>query len=210
MTPQGSIRVLLVEDHFLARVALTTVLGDESDITVVATATTGRQAIEQHRAHRPDVTVMDLRLPEMDGFHAIEAIRKEARSARILVLSNFESEEDVHRALAAGAMGYLKKDTSGEVLVDAIRRVHAGHRYLPPEIAQRLSERQGEAPLTTRELQILELIFKGLSNKDIGDALSLTPATVRTYSSTLFAKLGVERRTEAVAVALKRGLLRAE
>jgi two-component system NarL family response regulator len=144
----------------------------------------------------------------MDGYAAIEAIRKESPAARILVLSNFESEEDVHRALAAGAMGYLKKDTSGEVLVDAIRRVHDGHRYLPPDIAQRLSEREGEAPLTAREQQILELIFKGLSNKEIGDALALTPSTVRTYSSTLFAKLGVERRTEAVAVALRRGLVR--
>jgi DNA-binding NarL/FixJ family response regulator len=210
MNAEAPIRVLVVEDHFLARLALTTLLGDQRDIKVVATATSGREAIALHASHRPDVTLMDLRLPELDGFAAIAEICRATPDARILVLSNYESEEDVHRALSAGAKGYLKKDATGEILVEAIRRVDQGQRYLPPSVAERLSERSEESPLTPRELQVLDLIFKGLANKEIGETLSLTPGTVRIYVSNILAKLGVERRTEAVSVALRRGLLRSD
>lgn len=201
------VRLLVAEDHFLARYALVEFLGEQPGFVVVARAESGREAVELFRAHRPDVVIMDLRLPEMDGFAAIEAICAAAPGARVLVLSNFESEEDVHRALRAGARGYLRKDVSGEVLLDAIRRVHAGGRYLPPDVAEKLADRALQAPLTARELDVLRLVCRGLSNKQIGAALKLKESTVRIYVSNVLVKLGAKRRTEAIAVALKRGLV---
>jgi two-component system NarL family response regulator len=201
------IRVLVAEDHFLARFALVEFLGEQGDIVVIAKAESGREAIDLYRAHQPDVVLMDLRLPDLDGFAAIEAICGASPNARVLVLSNFESEEDVHRALRAGARGYLRKDVSGEVLLDAIRRVHAGGRYLPPEVAEKLADRALQTALTARELDVLRLVCKGLSSKQIGAELKLKESTVRIYVSNLLVKLGAKRRTEAIAVAIKRGLV---
>lgn len=207
---RASIRVLVVEDHFLARLAVTTLVGDASDMTVVAVAETGKQAIELVAAHAPDVVLMDLRLPELDGVGATAAICAAHPGARVLVLSNYESDEEIAGALAAGARGFLRKDVSGPELLDAIRRVAQGLRYLPANVANKLAERQGQAALTTREVEVLEHVFKGGSNRDIARALDITEGTVRIHVSNILLKLGVKRRTEAVAVALKRGILRAE
>jgi len=204
------IRILSVEDHYLARLAVTTLIGDQPDMEVVGTAESGNEAIELYQRLRPDVVLMDVRLPEMDGVAATEAICHRDPSARVLVLSNYESEEDIMRAVSAGALGYLKKDVKGEVLIEAIRKVRDGIRYFPQEIAERGGDRSSRSNLTPREIEVLDLIFKGLSNREIADRLTIGEGTVRIHVSNVLLKLGVKRRTEAVAVALKRGLLRTE
>lgn len=207
MTAAG-IRVLVVEDHFLARFALVGFLGDQSDMQVVGKAESGSEAITLFREQRPDVVLMDLVLPDLDGFSAIEAIRREDARARILVLSNVASEEDIHRALRAGARGYLRKDTSGDTLIEAIRRVHAGERYFPPEVAALIADRSVKSDLTARERDVLRLLVSGVSNKEIADALALRESTVRIYVSNVLVKLGAKTRTEAAMIALRRGLVR--
>lgn len=204
------IRVLVVEDHFLARLAVTTLIEDQSDLEVVGAAETGRQAIALYEDRKPDVVLMDLRLPELDGVAATTAIIAAHPGARVLVLSNYENDEEVAAAVAAGARGYLKKDVSGSVLLDAIRRVAQGLRYLPSAVADKLADRQTQAALTTREVDVLGQVFKGLSNREIGRALEITEGTVRIHVSNILLKLGVKRRTEAVAVALRRGIVRSD
>lgn len=209
MPSSQAIRILAVEDHFLARLALTTLIGDQPDMEVVGTAESGREALTAYDRLRPDVVLMDLRLPELDGVAATATICKEHPDARVLVLSNYESEEDVERAVAAGARGYAKKDVHGDVLLQAIRQVHAGQRWFPQQAA-RPADRGARSNLTPREVEVLDLIFRGRSNREIAEQLAIGEGTVRIHVSNVLLKLGCKRRTEAVAVGLKRGLLRAE
>jgi len=201
------IRVLLIEDHFLARMALHSVLSGHSDIVVAGEASDGASGVELHRQLSPDVTVMDLRLPGMNGFDAITAIRKINKTARIAVLSNYEGSEDIYRAIRNGAMAYLTKDASGEELVDAIRTVHRGMRYLPPIARDRLAERTALVELTPREREVLTYITRGQSNRDIAQQLHIAEKTVRIHVSSVLDKMGVRDRTQAAIYAIQRGLV---
>jgi two-component system NarL family response regulator len=201
-------RVMLVEDHYLARLAVHTLVSGQEDMQVVAEAENGQQAIEKYAECKPDLVVMDLRLPGVDGVAATRAICRNDPNARILLLSHYETEEDVRRAMEAGARGYLKKDVKGTTLLGAIRLVAEGHRYLPAAFAVDPDAQTAKSPLSPRETEILELVFKGSSNRDVAQALSITEGTVRIHISNILHKLGVKRRTEAVAEALKRGILR--
>jgi DNA-binding NarL/FixJ family response regulator len=201
------IRVLLIEDHFLARMALHSVLSGHSDIVVAGEASDGAGGVELFRKLSPDVTVMDLRLPGVNGFDAITAIRKINKTARIAVLSNYEGSEDIYRAIRNGAMAYLTKDASGEELVDAIRTVHRGMRYLPPIARDRLAERTTLVELTPREGEVLTCITRGQSNRDIAQQLHIAEKTVRIHVSSVLEKMGVRDRTQAAIYAIQRGLV---
>jgi two-component system NarL family response regulator len=201
------IKILVVEDHHVVRQGLVSLIGSVPDMTVVAEAPDGQQAVELFRQHRPDVTIMDLRLPVMTGVEAITAIRREFPAARVIVLTTFDGDEDIYRALQAGAKGYLLKDMFGDDLMDAIRTVHAGKSRIPPAVAQRLADRMSGQELTPRETAVLGLIVAGLSNKEIGQRLSISEATVKTHINSLFGKLGVADRTQAATTALQRGIV---
>jgi len=201
------IRILLVEDHFFARLALRTVIDGRDDMQVVAETDKGAEAIELQKQHQPDVIIMDLNLPGMSGFEAIRQIRGNAPDAAIVVLSNYQGSEDVHRALAAGAMSYLTKDATDDDLVEAILAVHSGKRHLPPDLKGLIRERSMQEELTARELEIVTLLAQGLSNQEIADRLSIAEKTVRSHITHLFAKMGVEDRTQAVLAAIQRGLV---
>lgn len=197
----------MVEDHHVVRQGLVALIKTVADMTVVAEASDGKRAVELFRQHRPDVTIMDLRLPEMGGVDTIKAIRGEFPAARIIVLTTFDGDEDIYRALQAGARGYLLKDMFGEELMDAIRAVHAGKTRIPPAVAQRLAERMGGPSLTGRELQVLKLIVAGKSNKEIGTDLAISEATVKTHINSILSKLSVSDRTQAATTALQRGII---
>jgi DNA-binding NarL/FixJ family response regulator len=201
------IKILIVEDHFLARMALATVINSQDDMTVVAEAESGEQAVEKFRESRPDITLMDLRIQGMSGLEAIQKIRKDYPKARIIVLTNYEGSEDIYRCLQAGAASYLLKDTSGDELLEAIRAVHSGRHYLPRNVGEKLSERMPFSDLTPRETDVLKLIAKGKSNKEIGYALDIAEKTVRIHVSNVLAKLGVGDRTQAAIAALQRGIV---
>jgi DNA-binding NarL/FixJ family response regulator len=206
MNSSPPVKILLVEDHFLARTALRSVL-DGKGMTVVGEADNGEQAIALHRKLRPDVTVMDLRMAGVNGFDAISAIRKQNRTAKIVVLTNYEGSEDVYRALRCGAMAYLTKDTSAQELVSAILTVHQGCRYLPREVRDRLTERIPCMELTPRERQVLELISQGNSNREIASALQIAEKTVRIHVSSVLEKMGARDRTQAAIYAIQRGFV---
>jgi two-component system NarL family response regulator len=176
-------------------------------MTVVAEAANGRQALEFFRQHRPDVTLMDLRMPEMDGIEAITAIRKEFPDSRFIVLTTFDGDEDIYRALQAGARSYLLKDMLQDGLIEAIRAVHAGQRRIPAQVANRLAERMDRTELTSRELEVLRLIVEGKSNKEIAAQLSIAEGTVKIHINNILSKLGVTDRTQAATFALKRGII---
>jgi DNA-binding NarL/FixJ family response regulator len=201
------VRVLLVEDHFLARMALRGVLNGRRDMTLVAETGNGVQAVELYRQHRPDVTIMDLGLPQLSGLEAIGRIRQLDGAAQILVLTNFGGSEDVHRALEAGASGYLGKDTGGEELIEAILTVDRGERYLPEPIARRLAERTPASELTARELAVLDLLVKGCTNREIAHTLVMAEKTARIHVSNILRKLEVADRTEAAVAAVQRGII---
>ena len=201
------ITVLLVEDHFLARMALRSVLGGRAGISLVGEAENGEQAISLYQERKPDVTIMDLCLPGMNGFDAIAVIRKQHRTAKIVVLTNYEGSEDVYRALRNGAMGYLTKDASGKELVDAIETVHQGVRYLPRAARDRLAERIPCLELTPREHQVLERISRGESNREIATNLQIAEKTVRIHVSGMLEKLGARDRTQAAIYAIQRGIV---
>jgi two-component system NarL family response regulator len=201
------IRILVVEDHHVVRQGLVALIRTVPDMTVVAEAADGAQAIELFRQHRPDIAIMDLRLPVMSGVDAIAAIRRDFPTARIIVLTTFEGDEDIFRALQAGARGYLLKDMFGDELMDAIRAVHAGKTRIPAPVAQRLAERMGGPSLTGRELDVLRLIVDGKSNKEIGASLFISEATVKTHINSILSKLGVSDRTQAATTALQRGIV---
>jgi DNA-binding NarL/FixJ family response regulator len=203
-----AIRVLLIEDHFLARMALRSVLSERSDIVIVGEASDGASGVELYQKCAPDVTVMDLRLPGVNGFDAIAAIRKLCKTAKIAVLSNYEGSEDIYRAIRNGAMAYLTKDASGEEVVEAIVAVHRGMRYLPPIARDRLAERTSVVvELTPREHEVLTCITRGYSNRDIAEQLRIAEKTVRLHVSSVLDKMGVRDRTQAAIYAIQRGLV---
>jgi DNA-binding NarL/FixJ family response regulator len=200
--------VLLAEDHEIVRDGLAAIIDYQADMTVVGHACNGEEAVERFAELQPDITLMDLRMPGMGGAPAIEAIRKKFGDARIIVLTTYDGDENIYRALKAGARGYLLKDSGKDDLLSAIRAVHEGRSYVPPEIATRLVTRtQAGAPLTTREIEVLQLMAEGKSNKEIGAALFISEGTVKTHVNSIHEKLRVSDRTEAVIVALKRGII---
>lgn len=201
------IRILVVEDHNVVRQGLVALLKSVPDFAVVAEAADGKQGVEQYRRHHPDITIMDLRLPVLSGVDAIQEIRRESPNARVIVLTTFDGDEDIYRALQAGARGYLLKDMFGDDLLDAIRVVHAGRSRIPAPVAQRLAERMSAQELTNRELDVLKLIVAGKSNKEIGRDLFISEATVKTHINSLLSKLGVTDRTQAATTALQRGIV---
>jgi DNA-binding NarL/FixJ family response regulator len=201
------IRVLLIEDHFLARIALHSVLGGHSQIQIVGEATDGESGLRMCRELHPDVVVLDLRLPLMSGFELIVQLRKELPASRIVVLSNYGGSEDIYRAVRSGAMAYLTKDASGEQLVDAIQQVHRGLRYFPHFTLDRLAERMPAVDLTPREMEVLDCITRGYSNREIAEELHIAEKTVRIHVSSLLDKMGARDRTQATIYALQRGLV---
>lgn len=201
------IRVMLVDDHPVVREGLAAIIDRRHDMAVVAEAGNGNEAVAAFRMHRPDVTLMDLRLPETDGVTAIKTIQSEFPAARILVLTTFDGDEDIYRALRAGARGYVLKGTPRDELLVALRAVHAGQTWLPPEVAAKLGERVNAQDLTSRELDVLRLIAAGKSNQEIGTALFITEGTVKGHVNNLLAKLDARDRTQAVTIALRRGIL---
>jgi two-component system NarL family response regulator len=201
------IRILVVDDHALLRAGLDASIGAESDMQVVAAATTGKEALALFRQHQPDVTLMDLKMPVMGGVEAIQAIRGQFPSARVIVLSTYEGDEDIYRALAAGATTYLLKDTLAEDLVRVIRDVFAGGRPLPAPVAHRLAGRMLQPELTARELDVLRLIAKGMRNKEIAAQLGISDETTQGHVKNILLKFGLHDRTEAVTVALRRGIV---
>lgn len=202
-----AIRILLVEDQYFARLALHSVIDAREDMRIVAESADGAEALAMYRAHRPDLVLMDLRLPGLSGFDAIRAIRDENPEARILVLSNYEGVADVERALALGALGYLTKDADADLLVEAIGRVHRGYRYLPRPLAKRIEDDRDLDPLTARETQIVALIAEGLSNKEIGERLGIAEKTVRVHMTHILDKMGATDRTQLLIIAVQRGMI---
>lgn len=210
MSELAKIRLLLVDDHFIMRLGLVTAIGQEPDMMVAAQCGTGEQAIELFALHRPDVTVMDLRLPRISGIEATAAICKTYPEARIILFSNYETEEDVYRATEAGAVAYLAKSTDPTELLSAVRLVHSGKTCFPETIAAKLAAREARPPLTDREVDILRLIVLGRCNKEIAVELKIAANTVRNHLSNLMQKLGVADRTGAATAAIQRGIIRVE
>ena len=202
------IRVLIAEDHSLVRRGLAAIINMEEDVTVVGEAGDGEEAIEQWRRLRPDVVLMDLRMPRLEGVEAIKRIRAEDPKAGIIVLTTFDHDEDIYAGLRAGAKAYLLKDVQPEELFGCIRAVHAGEAYLQPKVAAKLVRRVQEHQLTEREEQILKLLAEGKSNRAIGQALHITESTVKSHLKSLFVKLDATSRAEAIALAARRGLVK--
>jgi DNA-binding NarL/FixJ family response regulator len=203
----GPIRVLTVDDHALLRKGIVGLVNAESDMKVVAEASTGLEATKQFKQHRPDITLMDLQLPDMSGIEAMIAIRQEFPEARIIVLTTYAGDAQVVRALKAGARGYLLKAEVNDELLDTIRSVHAGKRWIHPELAAELAEYTGREALTVREIEVLRLIATGNANKEIGAKLSVGEDTVKRHVTNILGKLDANDRTHAVTIALKRGII---
>ena len=210
MKPAAPIRLLLADDHLVVRMGLAAVLKFDPRFRVVAEAADGHAAVAAHREHRPDITLLDVRMPKLDGIEAARRIRSESPAARLLMLTTYDAEEDIRRALEAGASGYLLKDSSQDDLITALLAVHGGASWLPAGLARRLREHTQEAPLSPRQIEVLELLAKGLSNKEIAGVLGFTTDGTKAHLRTIFAKLGVADRTEAVVNAIQRGLVRVE
>jgi two-component system NarL family response regulator len=207
MSSDEKIRVMIVEDHFMVRVGLVSIINSQPDMLIVAESKNGLEAVELFAEVQPDVTLMDLRIPGIDGVKAISAIMKDYPQARIIVISTYGGDEDIFRAMQAGARGYFLKHVEAQDLIDAIRAVHAGECRLPPEVASRLVERMHRSELSPREMEVFELIAKGLSNKEIASKLSISEGTVRVHISHLLAKLGCSDRAQAVSEAFRRGIV---
>jgi DNA-binding NarL/FixJ family response regulator len=207
MNDNSRITIMVVDDHPVVRSGLVAILGSQPDLAVVAQASTGLEAIDLFRRHQPDVCLMDLRLPEIGGAEAIRLIRKEFPNSAFIVLTTFHGEEDIHKAMSAGARSYLLKGMSHEELLDAVRKVHAGRHYLPKTVRQSLANRTPSSDLSAREAEILGLIVRGLTNKEIATALSITVGTVKWHVNIIFAKLNVADRTQAAVAALHRGIV---
>jgi DNA-binding NarL/FixJ family response regulator len=202
----SKIRILLVDDHILVRMGLVSATKIAPDMEVIAEVEDGDEALNAYRLHQPDVAVIDLRMPKSSGVDVITSIRREFRDARLLVLSNYASGDDVSRAMQAGASGYVVKGMPLETLLQAIRTVYSGETYIPPEIATRLAGRV-HSQLSTREIEVLRLIANGMSNKELGTRLNIAEGTVKIHVANILSKLGVADRTQAVVAALKRNLL---
>ena len=201
------IKVLVVDDHPVVRVGISTIIDTQADMTVVAETGSGEEAISLFREHLPDLTVMDLRLERMSGVACIRKIRKEFPEARFVVLTTYRGDEDIHQALEAGAVGYIIKGMPRQLLLDALRRVHAGDRFLPPSVTEALASRKPEAELSPREHQVLSLLARGKSNKEIAAALGIAEITVKCHLSMIFLRLNVTDRTQAIIAAAQRGLI---
>lgn len=201
------IRVLIVDDHPIMRVGIAAILNAQPDMQVVAQAGTAAEALRMYTAERPELTLMDLRLPDKSGVEAIRAIRAISPRARIVVLTTYEGDEDIHQALEAGAQGYLIKGMPHDALVKALQRVHAGHRFLPRMVSEALSSRMPGSHLSQREQEVLQLMFEGKSNRGIAEHLSIKEATVKSHVSVILMRLNVTDRTQAVVEGLKRGLV---
>jgi DNA-binding NarL/FixJ family response regulator len=201
------IRILVAEDHLVARVGVTAIVNMQPDMTVVAEAANGQQAVELYRRHLPDVALLDLRMPVMGGTEAAAAIRAEFPQARMIALTTYCGDEDIRRALAAGMQAYLTKDVLHDELLNAIRAVHEGRRYLPPSVAAALAAQLPRPDLSARELQVLELIVRGLANKQIGYTLTIAEHTVKNHVKNILSKLGVQDRTQAATAAIQRGII---
>ncbi len=202
-----TIRVLIVEDHNVVRQGLVALLNVVEGLEVVGEAADGVEAIAEYRKSRPDITLVDLRLPKLSGVEVIQRIRMEAPHARLIVLTTYDGDEDIYRALKAGAKGYLLKGMTSEELIATIREVHAGKAHIPPAIAEKLAERMGTEDLTPREADVLEQIVNGKSNKEIATELAISEATVKTHINSLLSKLGVTDRTQAATAAIRRGII---
>ena len=201
------IRILIAEDHEVVREGLAALVNMQSDMVVVAKPANGKEAVEAFNQERPDILLVDLLMPVMNGVEAILAIKKKFSDARIIVLTTYDGDEDIYRALQAGARAYLLKDTSRNNLFETIRAVHRGERRIPEAIAVRLAERVSGSELTRRELDVLKQIVKGRSNKEIANTLSLTEGAVKSYVNIILSKMRVSDRTEAATTAIKRGLI---
>lgn len=207
MNQKQALRVLVADDHFIVRSGLVALIDSETDMKVVAQATDGIQALEAFGHHRPDITLMDLRMPLRSGTQVIEAIRREFPAARILVLTAYNGDEDIHKAIAAGARGYLLKSSTGDDLIPAIRAVAAGGRWIPGDVASRLAVRKEDEALTAREIEVLREIAKGRANKEIASNLAISENTVKDHLKNILGKLHVAARTEAVTAAVQRGII---
>ena len=201
------IRILVAEDHLVARVGVSTIVNMQPDMTVVAEASNGHQAVELFRKHRPDVTLLDMRMPGMGGVEAATAIRAEFPNARMIALTTYGGDEDIRRALAAGVLAYLTKDVLHDELLKAIRAVNEGHTYLPAAVAAALAAQLPRPDLSAREVQVLELIVRGLANKQIAYTLNIAEHTVKNHVKNILSKLGVQDRTQAATVAIQRGII---
>jgi len=206
-TATAAIRILIAEDHQVVRQGFIALLNMVDGLSIVAEAANGQQALDLFRQHRPDVTLMDLRMPGIGGVETIVAIRHEFPDARIIVLTTFDGDEDIFRAIQAGARGYLLKGMSVDELIDAIQTVHHGRSKIPPAVAERLAERLSGNALTERETEVLKNIVGGKSNKEIAAALFISEATVKTHINNLLSKLGATDRTQAARIALQRGIV---
>jgi two-component system, NarL family, response regulator len=208
MNPSEKIKVMVVDDHPLMRVGIAAIINARADMSVVAQAGTGEEALTLFQQDKPDITLMDLRLPgKLGGVETISAIRVKSPHARFIVVTTYDGDEDIHRALEAGAQGYVIKGMPYQTLVDALQKVHAGGRFLPPPVARALASRLPHSHLSSRELEVLHLLVGGNSNKDIASVLGITEATVKSHVSTILMRLDVEDRTQAVVAALQRGLV---
>ncbi len=208
MTETAKIRVLVIDDHAVVRVGVRTLVNAEPDMEVVAEAGDGPEALAAYTRHRPDVVLADLRLPDVTGAMLIQELRRLDPAARIIVLTSYDAGEDVYQAVRAGAQGYLLKGTFPDgILEAAIRRVHAGEKVIPAPVAARLAHRVAQTALSPREVAVLELVARGLSNREIGDVLGTSAGTVKTHLKRIFVKLGVGDRTEAALIAVQRGLV---
>ena len=201
------IRILVAEDHLVARVGVSTIVNMQPDMTVVAEASNGQQAVELYRRHVPDVALLDMRMPVMNGVEAAIAIRAEFPNARMVALTTYGGDEDIRRALTAGVQAYLTKDVLHDELLKAIRAVYAGQTYLPAAVAAALAAQMPRPDLSAREVQVLELIVRGLANKQIAYALSIAEHTVKNHVTNILSKLGVQDRTQAATVAIQRGII---
>ena len=200
-------RILVAEDHLVARVGVTTIVNMQEDMTVVAEAANGNQAVEMYRQHLPDVTLLDLRMPGMGGVEAAQAIRREFPGAKMVALTTYGGDEDIRRALAAGVQAYLTKDVLHDELLKAIRAVHAGQTYLPAAVAASLAAQLPRPDLSAREVQVLQLIVQGQANKQIAYSLSIAEHTVKNHVKNILSKLGVQDRTQAATAAIQRGII---
>jgi two-component system NarL family response regulator len=208
-SPKARIRVLIADDHGVVREGLVSMIKrNRTDMTVIGEASNGREAVQLWQRERPDVTLLDLRMPELDGVEVIKEIRAADKKARIIVLTTFDGDEDIYRAIQAGAKGYLLKDVPREALMNSIRRVHAGETSVPLHLVAKLAYRVSGETLSEREIEVLRLMAQGKSNKEIATALFITEGTVKSHGKSIFTKMSVSSRTEAVTEATRRGFLR--